>query len=301
MPKKISLAQGRRWLERFDDGETEAQIARRESRDPRTVKKAISEARNERDMSTIRRETLRDAFRHHQDDLLRTLDLLGDLARLPAPTDLKLKHPGATQSSEWSLNDCVIERSESGDVTVTWDNESALMFALLQEHLPGEGVWKQFLSHKRILGQITRAHLDLSDEVKRVLEDATGLEIGLARSDTDHVTTEGAHLIYRLATQQALGDPEGLSTAQAALSTSDDPTTVQMDEGGVTWTLGKGTCLVDLKQAMDQISKSREISDMKNRYQHFEESSQALGDSIGLIRAGWFVPGQCQVCRRMSL
>ncbi|MDP6453220.1 MAG: hypothetical protein QF898_07920 [SAR202 cluster bacterium] len=185
---------------------------------------------------------------------------------------------------------------------VTWDHENDLMFKLLQGHLPAERVWKQFRTHTKMLGQITGAHLDSSDMVEDVLEDTTDLEIGLAQSDKDYVTQEGAHLIYRLAAQQELEDPEALRSAQAALKTSDDPGTVQMDESGVIWTLGRGAGLADgLKRAMDTISTSDELRNLKNRRRQFEKSGQALGNSMALIRAGWFVPGQCQVCLRMSL
>jgi hypothetical protein len=48
----------------------------------------------------IRRETLRDAFRRDQDDLLKSLASLGGLAQLAAPTDFKIKYPGASQPPE---------------------------------------------------------------------------------------------------------------------------------------------------------------------------------------------------------
>ena len=94
MPNQTPIAVAKKWLERSDEGETEAQIARSESKDPRTVRGAIERVRRERDLALVRRDILRESYRRHLDELLDMLDNLNGVVG-PPPDELpqSLLHP----------------------------------------------------------------------------------------------------------------------------------------------------------------------------------------------------------------
>ena len=99
------MSVAKKWLERLEEGSTEAQIARSEKKDLRTVKSAIERARNEQDMALVRREILKEAYRRHIDDMLEILRRL-DRLLVPPPDELPLRHPGADQSKIWDVCNC---------------------------------------------------------------------------------------------------------------------------------------------------------------------------------------------------
>ena len=66
MPKKTPPADGLRWLDRLEAGETEAAIAKKLRKDLRTVRGAIERARRHRDMNAVQRDALLNAFSRHQ-------------------------------------------------------------------------------------------------------------------------------------------------------------------------------------------------------------------------------------------
>ena len=80
MPRraKISAAQRREWLERYERGERQDELAKKAGVNPRTVRDRIERARLERDFELAQREQLREALRSHQKDML---DLLERIAQ----------------------------------------------------------------------------------------------------------------------------------------------------------------------------------------------------------------------------
>jgi hypothetical protein len=70
MPKMIHITDSRNWLQRYEEGKSEASIAKDAKRDIKTVKNGIQKAREERRINIVQTEFLREALRKHQDQLL---------------------------------------------------------------------------------------------------------------------------------------------------------------------------------------------------------------------------------------
>ncbi|MFC1980855.1 hypothetical protein ACFLVN_01230 [Chloroflexota bacterium] len=66
MARKINIKDERRWLEMFEAGKTEAQIAGAGRRDPRTIARGIEEAIKARRITNIEEDMLRKAIFDHQ-------------------------------------------------------------------------------------------------------------------------------------------------------------------------------------------------------------------------------------------
>lgn len=300
MPKQTPIAVAKRWLERSEEGETEAQIARSERKDQRTVRGAIERVRRERDLALVRRDALRDSYRRHLDDLLDMLDNLNGVIG-PPPDELPLRHPGSQQPVEWSLCGCRVICAGTENPQVICPLEDKLIFRLLREHLQGDQLWRYFDAWKRQLGQVVESYLRLSERTKTELEDITGLRIGSADESGNHITPEGAHLIYRFALQEAI-EGKGVLVQEANFILEDgDDGIVQYGEGGARWTLGKGPGLYDrLKETLRALSGSTEVERIRNSRVKMDEAAQQAKEIIALIRAGWHVPGKCRACERMK-
>ena len=105
MPKKTPIAIAKKWLERAEEGETEAQIARLERKDLRTVKGAIERVRRERDLALVRSDTLRDSYRRHLDELLDMLDDLNGVVGPPpdeSSASVSLVGSSSADSTKWA-------------------------------------------------------------------------------------------------------------------------------------------------------------------------------------------------------
>ena len=299
MPKQTPIAVAKKWLERSDEGEAEAQIARSERKDQRTVRGAIERVRRERDLALVRRDILRESYRRHLDELLDMLNNLNGVVG-PPPDELPLRHPGSQQPMEWSLCSCKVSVG-TDNPQVICPLEDTLIFRLLREHLQGDHLWRYFDAWKRQLGQVIESHLRLSERTKTELENITGLRIGSADERGNHITPEGAHLIYRFALQEAL-EGMGVLVQEANFIQEDgDDEIVQYDEGGARWMLGKGPGLYDrLKETLRALSGSTEMERIRNSRVKMDEAAQQAKEIIALIRAGWHVPGKCRACERMK-
>lgn len=300
MPKQTPNAVAKKWLERAEEGETEAQIARLESKDLRTVKGAIERVRRERDLAFVRRDTLRDSYRRHLDELLGMLDVLNGIVG-PPPDDLPLNYPGSQQPEEWSLCSCKVICTGTRDTEVMCPVEEKLIFSLLKEHLKGDQLWRHFDAWKTQLGQMVESYLRLSERTKTRLEKITGLRISTGDQKEHHITPEGAHLIYRFALQEALKRKRVLAEeANITLEDGDDGL-VLCYEDGVTWTLGRGPGLSGrLLETLRELSGDTEVARIRNTRVKMGEAARQIKEIIELIRAGWHVPGKCRACERMK-
>ncbi len=90
MSKKISIREKKQWLDMFEQGLTEVQIARKTGRDSRTIVKGIEEASKKKRLASTEAEMLRNALFKHQDQLTGLLKNIVEMLVLP-PYDLKLR------------------------------------------------------------------------------------------------------------------------------------------------------------------------------------------------------------------
>ena len=300
MPKTTSTAVAKKWLERLDEGETEAQIARSERKDLRTVRGAIEKVRREHDMAVVRKDTLRESYRRHIDDMLAALSDLNGLIGSP-PDELPLRYPGSQQPIEWRLSGCKVICNATGAPEVVCSLEETLVFRLLREHIKGDLLWKHFDAWKTQLGQVMESHLRLSDRTKTELEKSTEFFIRKSDEKGDHITSEGAHLIYRLAVKEAAGTRDVPAQHVNTMLEEGEGGIVQCDMDGVMWTMGKGPSLCNLlTKVMQVLSGSPEVERLRNSRVKMEEAAQQSKEIIALIRAGWYVSGKCRVCERMK-
>lgn len=202
MPKKVPFEQKRKWLERYDKGETEASIARAEGRDLRTVTKGIEEARLDHDLSAARASFLVKSIEAHYGDLLKEAErLIGVVAKAISISPLEEKSRLTQHVAE------ILGVSEA--VFPVSDRERRMTDALL-EHLGRQ--WRKRLQdyeelQNRISEQARILQNRLSVEANRRAQKALRYEIdakGIASSDI-------AIILHKLQYRQNLAKTEEIT------------------------------------------------------------------------------------------
>ena len=140
MSKKISIQEKRRWLDLYEQGKTEVQIAREVKRDPRTIVKGLEEASKERRLASTEAEMLRNALFKHQDQLTGILKNIVEMLVLP-PYDLKLREEGKGILAPITLTGALLQQISKEQMILKIQNEDKLEWELLKEHLKQDKLW----------------------------------------------------------------------------------------------------------------------------------------------------------------
>ena len=140
MSKKISIQEKRRWLDLYEQGKTEVQIAREVKRDPRTIVKGLEEASKDRRLASVEVEMLRSALFKHQDQLTGILKNIVEMLVLP-PYDLKLREEGKGILAPITLTGALLQQISKEQMILKIQNEDKLEWELLKEHLKQDKLW----------------------------------------------------------------------------------------------------------------------------------------------------------------
>ena len=239
MKSKIPSVVRRGWLERYESGERQDDIAKKDKVNPRTVRDHLERARQERDFESAQREHLREALRAHQDDMLELIGRVNLAAEVPPL--------GSTPAS--SL-DHIFEDSASATQVVTVPthpletsarpgedrnpspreihlaDEGTRLWRALKEHLGKDRLWRDIGDWKRSLLDEVEAREALSRAITEKAEATFGLPVNRT-SREPRLTTTLVRLIDVEVTKRALGEPASdlTSRLQADGERLDDPIT----------------------------------------------------------------------------
>ncbi len=140
MSKKISIQEKRKWLDLYEQGRTEVQIAREVKRDPRTIVKGLEEASKERRLASTEAEMLRNALFKHQDQLTGILKNIVEMLVLP-PYDLKLREEKEGILAPIPLPGALLKQVSKEQMILEIHDENRLEWELLKEHLKQDKLW----------------------------------------------------------------------------------------------------------------------------------------------------------------
>ncbi|MBN1368396.1 MAG: hypothetical protein JW967_10780, partial [Dehalococcoidales bacterium] len=189
MPKKISIVQKREWLNSYEQGKSEADIAKKAHHDVKTIKSGIEEVRRERDAQLARAELLRDALRKHQDQMLNCIEGIFEALELP-PVNLSVDMPV-------SLRGAKIEFKAVKGLVLTLRTEEKPEWALLEEHLgKRDRLWKAIGNWKQTMTDHIHLRRQLYRELERQLIDK-GYRIVDGKETAPFLYRDTVWLLYR--------------------------------------------------------------------------------------------------------
>lgn len=305
MPKKIPLAEKREWLELYEQGKSEAAIAKGKHRDLNVIKRGMEEARNERNLSMAKSAMLKDALRQHQDKLLEvTNSILGALVMPSA--ELELPRQLGNKAQPIKLTVAHIEYDPDVGLIIKIDGEGNVQWELIREHLRRDRLWSKLEKWKKVMLDHIKARTDLRLKAQTLLKESTGLRvldtIDNASGD-DYLYFAGVNLFYQIALTEAVEAPN-IESFREELVVISEPC-IKYERGNVPLAhcskSHHAACRSKIIEAFQKLKRSSEIGRIKATYEELDDittKARKLAEEISLLG---LVPGQCRVCRRLGI
>jgi hypothetical protein len=289
-----------KWLELYEEGKTEKQIARDADCDVRTVRKAINEIRLKRDVAVARVELVKDALRKHQDSLLEELAQILFSLTVPQRDFAVLSWHHGEESVFSETSDMIrLERGSEGT-----------MRRLLKEHLKHDRIWKVLAQWEKANVNHQAARVALQRKTADLLQKETGYKL----VDNDgsppfvYSYTTGP-LLYKSAIDFAYTAPEDIDLEKAIENFATN-IIINTDSGDVRshdhsiLAVAPGSearTKQNLLNAFRDLVKSPEIEPIVPTYKVLEQITKISRQVVEEIRLLGLIPGQCEVCRRLGM
>lgn len=294
MPKKISIIEKRQWLLLFEEGKSESSIAHDKKHNIKTIKKGIEEARMERDAQLARSELLRNALRHHQDQMLVMIQGILSALEVP-PVDLQLP-PRLLSGAE-------AKYSNKNELTLALYVEREPAWELFREHLgSGDQLWARLERWRKAMIGHLHARIDLLQKTKTLLESKTGLRLVDEEIEPPFLYSYNVvSLIYREALNTVLGNPP---------SDLESEITANIDNGEIRYGFGiilanapglENTCRDNILATISDLQGLSELTNTASTYKEVEEAIPKLRRAAEEFTLLGVIPGRCRVCRRLGI
>jgi len=305
MPKKFSITDKNKWLEKYESGKSESSIANESKCDLRTIRRGIEEARRERDARAARVDLIKQAIFKHQESLLDKLGEIFSTLIVPPHDWAVLSWHGNGESvlsesdldMEGSLEDEASEDLKDSDVHVD------MVEGMLRQHLRNDKLWKILGQREKIYASHRLARIALQRKVVNLLKEGTGYELE-ARGDVPppflYSYTTG-DLFYRMTLARAFGDSKDDAWQdEIVVDTSVDY--VKYRNSTLAEVPGKADeCRKKLLDAFRKMQLLPEVTRVVSTSKELEESTFKAKQAIEEIRLLGLVLGVCKVCRRLGM
>ena len=288
MSKKISIQEKRRWLDLYEQGRTEVQIAREVKRDPRTIVKGLEEASKDRRLSSVEVEMLRSALFKHQDQLTGILKNMAEMLMMP-PYNLELREEKEGILSPIPLSGVLLKPVSNDQMGLEIHVENKLEWELLKEHLKQDELWDLIKQWRKVLIDHVWARWQFKQAIKSNL--LSGTDLGSPKYIDDkkleNLLRELVDLFYNVTTQRILGirkttDVQRLID-EKLLHYSDTAQTRDK-----------------LVSVFDSLPGSVEALRIKDTYERLSRITELAKGQVDEILLLGMVTGKCRVCRRLG-
>lgn len=260
------------WLERNERGESPPVIAQVDGYDPRTVRKYLEIARQERESKEARGSVLRNALERHYADLCRYAERL------------------TVRSSGGHAG----ESGESMSRTVQYEPQ---LGAALREHLPRSPIW----TYLKRIEKLNMDKAELNGRLRSVIESSIASDSDLSRLTTEE--SVAVPMLIDAMKSQVEGWLQGLPGLNIA-----DNLNVDSVENGFTnihyghFNLGRvREEHVDLvRRAITDwtasVKQMEEYLNVERTVREIEGVEKKLNDEIAVIVLRRVIPGRCKYC-----
>ncbi len=338
MPRKakVSPAQRKDWLKRFEGGESEESIAGKHGFTRRAVHAGVERARLESHFEAAQREQLRGALHEHQSDLMGQVDRIQQAAHTPAldfqdprgrdfgledidpvPKDgselsviLASPAPRARTGSESPPRAgaaspfdetgplVFVERDLGGPKEVRVPDEDSRLWAALKQHVDSKDpLWRAASDWKQALLVELQARAALNRAIRRLAEKAFKLPV--QQRDGPRLTPRLVSLVRLIVSRAALGEP-GLDVTNW-LDWQGRRLIYVRDSA----TLVEGTDDTDHSMkaftgALKSAGLLAEVKAASESYRKLEVRTSRVRDHCGSYMLVHHIPGRCNICKRLG-
>lgn len=305
MPRKFSIVDKRKWLQKYERGKSEVSIATDSRCDARTVKKGIEEARREHDAQIARTELLKHALLTHQERLLDKLKEITSTLILP-PRDwavLSWYRDGDSIFSEGDLATAGGQSHEVYKATRRAGDQADMLQDMLRQHLRNDKLWKILAQREKVYASHRLERMALQRKVVSLLQEETGYKV-MDRNDVPppflYSYTAG-HLFFKMTLRLAFGDYtsddwQGDIVADTAAGNVSHPGQILAEVPGK-----EKRCRQKLLDAFQKMKLLQEVITVAETFRQLEEATLRARQAVEEVLALGLITGQCKVCRRLGM
>jgi uncharacterized protein (UPF0335 family) len=256
----VSLEVRREWLSRLEDGkETVSQIAKKGGYDPRTVRKQIELARQDRERKEARHAVFRNALEQHYEDLIEFVKQLDE---------------------------------EVLELSVSVVSKQDRLWKALRQHLPRSPLWKAIDRLEFLSGEVSTIEGRLGPELQGLYQKTKAKSDGLEKSrlNPEGITEAVMHRIKIF---------EGEYTPELNRTTVREGEVEIGCGPYICATVSDGQIPVVEKfvsDLMTEASKLAESADMRLRLSQRRRVLEAIREELATIKLRRIVPGRCKYC-----
>lgn len=155
MPRKFTIEQRKRMLERLGNGATYTELkAEFKIKDSRTLDKQLGRAREEQTLRTARTEIIKDSLREHLGEVRSLIETWGASVKAPSPPSFDRYPLSAAEQAEQSR-----------------------LFKSIRAHLPFPELWRNYQSIKLKWNEYIAICEDLHRQVLEIAKEKWGLSL----------------------------------------------------------------------------------------------------------------------------
>jgi hypothetical protein len=305
MPKKFSLTDKRKWLEKYEKGKSEVAIAAESRCDTRTVKKGIDEARREQDARAARTELLKQALFKHQEKLSDELKKISSPLMLP-PKDWVVLSWYRNGDSIFDPPDITKSRAQTHEVDKPAKpiNSYDDMFQdMLREHLRNDKLWKILAHRERAYNSHRLEKMALQLKVVALLQEETGCKM-VDRNDVQspflYSYTAGG-LFFKMALRYSFGNYDNDDWMKDVIADTTAGNVISTGQILAHVPGNERLCAQKFLGAFKKIKLLPEIVTVADTFRQLEEATLKVKQAVEELLALGLIPGQCKVCRRLGM
>lgn len=320
--RKIGIALSRQWLEEYEGGKTLDQLAEANRRAKQVISDSIERARQHHRFELVQRDQLREAFHGHQQDLLRLLQQLEDVIRVP-----RLGHElgghefglgeivggGKDQADEIDLAspqvlDVIlgggleagfsvrILTSDGLPTGVDLSAHSTLLWEALKQHLKRDPLWLAFRAwRQRLLDELlARAHLnrDIASKAKTIFDASIKVQ-------ADHrervLTTALPPYVREMLVSEALGEkPQPIDLVQQGKELQDRRMNRTLAVNVGEDAKEKFSRLLAAMKSMESVRK------MVDTHRQLKDRTEKVGALLEEYLLLHYIRGRCNLCKKLG-
>jgi len=300
MSRKISIRDKKQWLEMFEAGRTEAQIARVLKRDPRTVARGIEEAIKARRITNIDDDMIRKALFDHQAQLRDILKEVASILVMP-PNNLELREEKDGNLADIPISGGRVKTISEDQMILEIEVEKKLEWELLQEHLKQDRIWDYLKQWRSAVPDYVMAEWQFKKAIKKLLENE-GLELKQRRTDeeTDYFLPALVELFNEVAVKKVLNIPDE-TNLEAGIVAGEDGF-IRHGQGGTELAHCKDAakCRDKIVAVFTSLPQTPEASEVKCTHGTLAEITKTAKREIDELLLLNLVTGKCRVCRRLG-
>lgn len=305
MRKNIPIAVKRKWLEEYENGKPMIAIATANKHETRTVRKALEDARRDRDARFARSELMKEALRSHQDALKSELQRIVKDMALPSSDFAPLswhdednsifKATGEVDMKMYSLG----VAQEAGRPAAA----NTTLIALLRQHMRSDRLWKSLVQGDKAFGNHIQDRIALQKKAVSLLTQKTGYQIIVKPNIPPpflYSYTAGP-TIYKAALGKTMGekvnpDLEDEIIADTRTGTVKYRNSILAEVPG-----NEIDCRNNILAAYNDLLESPEFQKVNNSYNNLSEITIKVRQAVEEIWMLGYIPGNCNVCRRLGM